>query len=105
MQAEQQGLVLRVESRDTGSGIAQNDLPLVFDRFYRADKSRQRIDAVSSGLGLAIVKAIVEAHGGTIDVESAVGKGTTFTITLLPAVHTKKEATDSTTHGTRVAME
>lgn len=69
--------------RDTGSGIAAADMPFVFDRFYRGDKSRQRReDGDSSGLGLAIAKAIVEAHGGTIQVESTVGKGTTFTLAL-----------------------
>jgi two-component system sensor histidine kinase BaeS len=72
---------------DTGSGIAPDDLPFVFDRFYRGDKSRQRSDtpagdSASSGLGLAIAKAIVEAHGGSIGVESAVGRGTTFTLAL-----------------------
>jgi two-component system, OmpR family, sensor histidine kinase BaeS len=68
----------RVE--DTGAGIAAEALPHVFDRFYRADASRQQDG--SSGLGLAIVKSIVEAHGGTITVESAVGQGSTFTISL-----------------------
>ena len=68
---------------DTGSGIAAEDLPFVFDRFYRGDKSRQRSEnGDSSGLGLAIAKAIVEAHGGTIQVESPEGSGTTFTLAL-----------------------
>jgi two-component system sensor histidine kinase BaeS len=73
-------VVLRVT--DTGSGIAPGDLPFVFDRFYRADKARQRTDNNASGLGLAIAKAIVEAHGGTLAVDSVLGAGTTFTITL-----------------------
>jgi signal transduction histidine kinase len=73
---------VRLQVRDTGSGIAAEDLPYIFDRFYRADKSRQRDDSVASGLGLAITKAIVEAHGGTIAADSAPGSGTTFTITL-----------------------
>lgn len=73
---------------DTGTGIAPADLPFVFDRFYRADKSRHRTDGNSSGLGLAIAKAIVEAHDGVIAVASTPGKGTTFTITL-PAVQRK----------------
>jgi two-component system sensor histidine kinase BaeS len=73
--------------RDTGSGIAPEDVPFVFDRFYRADKSRTRVaaqsdDTASSGLGLAIVKAIIEAHGGTINIESTVGAGSTFVIGL-----------------------
>ncbi len=77
--------------RDTGSGISPEDLPFVFDRFYRADKARQRTSlgsegaSVSSGLGLAIAKAIVEVHGGTIGVASVLDQGTTFTIRL-PAV-------------------
>jgi two-component system sensor histidine kinase BaeS len=68
--------------RDTGSGIAAEDLSFVFDRFYRADKARQRGDNGESGLGLAISKAIVEAHGGAITVTSKPGLGTTFTIML-----------------------
>jgi two-component system sensor histidine kinase BaeS len=73
-------VLLRV--RDTGSGIEAQDLPFIFDRFYRADQSRQRVDSNASGLGLAIAKAIVEAHGGTLAVESRPNIGTTFTITL-----------------------
>ncbi|MFJ8958612.1 sensor histidine kinase [Lentzea sp. NPDC102401] len=71
----------RITVSDTGSGISAEDLPHVFDRFWRADRSRTR-DTGGSGLGLAIVHAIVSAHGGTITVDSAVGRGTTFTITL-----------------------
>ncbi|MEI7645949.1 MAG: ATP-binding protein [Chloroflexales bacterium] len=67
---------------DTGSGIAPEDLPHIFDRFYRADKARQRDDSGASGLGLAIAKAIVDAHGGSISVESTLGHGTTFIIAL-----------------------
>lgn len=68
---------------DTGEGISPEDLPHVFDRFYRADKSRSRAGG-GSGLGLAIAKGIVKAHGGSIHVESQVGVGSRFTI-LLPA--------------------
>jgi heavy metal sensor kinase len=64
---------------DTGTGISPEDLPRVFDRFYRADASRSSGHA---GLGLAISKAIVEAHGGTIEVTSELGVGTTFTMRL-----------------------
>ena len=72
---------------DTGSGIAVEDIPYVFDRFYRADKSRQRevssnAENNASGLGLAIAKAIVETHGGTIGVQSEISHGTTFTIAI-----------------------
>ena len=64
---------------DTGCGIAAADLPRVFERFYRASKSRSGTHA---GLGLAIAKSIVEAHGGTIEVASTGNVGTTFTVTL-----------------------
>ncbi len=66
---------------DTGEGIPLEDMPLVFDRFYRADKSRTRATG-GTGLGLTIAKRLVEAHGGRIDVRSTVGKGTTFTFNL-----------------------
>jgi two-component system sensor histidine kinase BaeS len=76
----QPSVLITVE--DTGSGIPADELPFVFDRFYRGDKARQRTDSSSSGLGLAIAKAIVEAHGGTIAVDSTLGSGTTFMIRL-----------------------
>lgn len=66
---------------DTGSGIPAEHLPNIFERFYRADAARQSATG-GSGLGLAIVRSIVEAHGGTVAVESAIGKGTTFSISL-----------------------
>jgi two-component system OmpR family sensor kinase/two-component system sensor histidine kinase BaeS len=71
---------LRITHHDSGVGIPPEDLPFVFDRFWRGDKSRS--NRAHSGLGLAITKQIVLAHGGTIDVESEVGKGTTFIISL-----------------------
>ena len=70
-----------VEVSDNGIGIAEEHLPRLFERFYRVGKSRARNEG-GSGLGLAIVKHIVEAHGGTITVKSAEGKGTTFSFTL-----------------------
>lgn len=70
-----------IEVEDTGEGIPEEDLPNVFNRFYRGDPSRQNYEG-ESGLGLSIVKAIVEAHQGSVKVESQVGKGTTFSITL-----------------------
>lgn len=74
--------VVVVEVTDTGSGIAPADLPYVFDRFYRADKSRTRTSG-GSGLGLAIVKQLVEAHGGYITAQpNMAGQGVTFTFTL-----------------------
>ena len=66
---------------DTGVGIASEDQPRVFDRFYRVDKSRSRSEG-HSGLGLAITKAVVEAHQGRITVESVPGAGSTFTVRL-----------------------
>ncbi len=65
---------------DTGPGIAAENLPRVFGRFFRTDKSRT--GAGNAGLGLAISKAIVEAHGGTIEVASRENIGTTFTVRL-----------------------
>jgi two-component system OmpR family sensor kinase/two-component system sensor histidine kinase BaeS len=67
--------------RDTGSGIAAEDLPKVFDRFWRADRSRTR-GSGGAGLGLAIVKQIVVAHGGSVGVESTIGEGTIFRVTI-----------------------
>ncbi len=68
---------------DTGIGIAPGDLPHIFDRFWRADSARTRTgERPGVGLGLAICKWIAEAHGGTIDVQSRPGRGTTFSVTL-----------------------
>lgn len=67
--------------RDTGAGITPEDLPHIFDRFYRVDRSRHQEEG-ESGLGLAIAKSIVEVHGGLISAESTLGAGTSFTIQL-----------------------
>jgi signal transduction histidine kinase len=70
-----------VEVVDTGEGIKPEDLPYVFDRFYRGEKSRSRATG-GAGLGLAIAKGVIEAHGGQIGVESLPGNGTRFYFTL-----------------------
>jgi signal transduction histidine kinase len=72
---------VEISVRDTGAGIPAEDLSYVFERFYRADKSRSRATG-GAGLGLAIARQLVEAHGGRIWVESTRGQGSTFTFTL-----------------------
>ncbi|WP_239154464.1 cell wall metabolism sensor histidine kinase WalK [Amycolatopsis sp. FDAARGOS 1241] len=67
------------EAADTGAGIAAEDLPHVFDRFWRAEKARTR-GSGGSGLGLAIVRNLAQAHGGTVAVRSTLGEGSTFTL-------------------------
>ncbi|WP_134685127.1 sensor histidine kinase [Brevibacillus migulae] len=78
---ETQGSLIIAKVVDDGSGIAAEDLPHVFERFYRGDRSRHR-ETGGSGLGLTIVKGIVEAHDGEIDICSVEGQGTTVTIQL-----------------------
>jgi two-component system, OmpR family, sensor histidine kinase ResE len=73
---------IKVEVADSGSGIPEEDLPFVFERFYKADKARTR-GRSGTGLGLAIAKNIIDAHQGHISVHSKIGQGTTFTF-LLP---------------------
>ena len=72
---------VKINVSDTGEGIPREDLPFVFERFYKADKARTRSKS-GTGLGLAIARNIVEAHKGNIKVDSEVGKGTTFTFYL-----------------------
>ncbi len=79
--ARTEGSVILLTVADTGQGIPPEDVPHLFERFYRADKSRSRIQG-RNGLGLAICKAIVEAHGGTLAVSSQPGVGSTFTVKL-----------------------
>ncbi|WP_077308918.1 ATP-binding protein [Terribacillus halophilus] len=80
---------LVISVKDSGSGIPEEDLPFVFERFYKADKSRTRkTGKTGNGLGLAIANNIVQAHGGTIKVTSRLHEGTTFIIRL--PQHTKK---------------
>ena len=85
LRAEPQGAMVRVEVADTGTGIAPDDLPRVFERSFRGDRSRTpyRGEGTSTaGLGLAIARGLIEAHGGTIDVESTLGSGSRFRFTL-----------------------
>jgi signal transduction histidine kinase len=79
--AHQDADQLVLEVADTGSGIDENELQNIFERFYRTDTSRT-LETGGSGLGLAIVRSIVEAHGGTVSASSRLGHGTTFSIRL-----------------------
>ena len=85
LRATREGEEAQVEVSDTGEGIAAEDLPHVFERSFRGEQSRtraERDDAPGAGLGLAIARGLVEAHGGTMDVESDLGHGSRFRFTL-----------------------
>ncbi len=79
--ARQKGNLVEVAVTDTGEGIPAEDLPNIFERFYRVDKSRARATG-GSGLGLTIAKRLVEAHDGTIEVQSELEKGSRFSFTI-----------------------
>ena len=81
---QRDGRVL-IEIVDQGMGIAEKDIPYIFDRFYRADKSRTKTEVSGYGLGLSIAKHIVSLHSGSIQVTSSVGKGSTFVVMLAKA--------------------
>lgn len=91
-----EGAHLWLTVRDSGEGISPEDLPHVFDRFYRADRARSRLDGGGAGLGLAIVRAIVEAHGGQVSAasEGVPGRGSIFTVRL-PLVKVDDQAGQS----------
>ncbi|MFF2852750.1 ATP-binding protein [Streptomyces sp. NPDC058001] len=94
---EQDGKGVVVEVRDTGEGIPEADLPYVFDRFWRAEKSRSRRTG-GSGLGLAIVRKLTEAHGGAVRVSSEVGVGSVFSLRLpAPAEVSERAEADAMT--------
>jgi signal transduction histidine kinase len=86
--------VVVVEVIDNGVGIAAEDVPRIFERFYRIERSRSR-DAGGTGLGLSIVKHIVQAHGGQIEVESAPGVGSTFRMKFPAASAQGEQAPDA----------
>ena len=71
---------IRISVADNGPGLSEEDQAKIFERFYRADPSRARVDGEGSGLGLSIVDAVMKAHGGSVTVASEVGKGATFTL-------------------------
>jgi signal transduction histidine kinase len=79
--ARTEGDLVLLTVADTGQGIPAEDVPHIFERFYRVDQSRSRVQG-RSGLGLAICKAIVDAHGGSMEVSSQPGVGSTFTVKL-----------------------
>jgi len=82
------GEFMEIEVKDTGVGIPEEELPKIFDKFYRIKDPRTR-KVIGTGLGLAIVKSVVEAHNGTIEVESLPGRGSTFKIRLPMIAETK----------------
>lgn len=81
LRAEPNGATVRISVSDEGAGISREDLPRIFERFYRADKSRSS-EQSGTGLGLSIVKHIAQLHGGSVEAESELGKGTTIAVVL-----------------------
>ena len=81
LRAESEDASVRISVADQGPGISPDDLPRIFERFYRADKSRST-EQSGTGLGLSIVKHIAQLHGGSVEAKSELGKGTTITVSL-----------------------
>jgi signal transduction histidine kinase len=82
LETEYPGSGTRIVVKDTGSGIPREDIPFIFDRFWRGDRSRSRESGLHSGLGLAIARQLIHAHHGTIEARSGSGEGTTFIIEI-----------------------
>jgi signal transduction histidine kinase len=89
--AEEKAGRMTISIEDTGTGIAASDLPRVFERLFRGDRSRSR-KTEGTGLGLAIVKHLVHAHGGELSVVSELGKGSRFTFTIAIAANAAEVA-------------
>jgi signal transduction histidine kinase len=103
----QESNMARLTVSDTGVGIAPDDLARIFDRFYQADPARSRPSESGAGLGLAIAKWIAEAHGGSIEVQSEVGKGTTFIVRLRvfePKLHTALPTEVDSNYGSYLSL-
>ena len=81
VRSEKDGDKVKITVKDNGIGISPSDLPRIFDRFYRVDKARARKSG-GNGIGLSLVKFLVELFGGKIEVQSALGEGTVFTLTF-----------------------
>ncbi|MNL66511.1 Signal transduction histidine-protein kinase ArlS [compost metagenome] len=81
MEAEMKNNMAVIRFADTGTGISPGDLPRVFDRFVKADHARDR-SVKGSGLGLSIVRKIIELHGGTIQIDSELDRGTVVTVSF-----------------------
>jgi len=90
LQAQRRGREVALSVSDTGVGISETDLPRIFERFYRADKARSR-ELGGTGLGLSIVKHIAQMHGGSVEAESVLGRGTTIRV-LIPLNGASKQA-------------
>jgi two-component system phosphate regulon sensor histidine kinase PhoR len=107
VEATSDATTVTVAVTDTGIGIAANDLPRIFERFFKTDRSRA---VGGTGLGLAIAKHIVQAHGGTIWATSQEGKGSTFYFTMPraepePQTETKQPAKNTETNGADVVNQ
>ncbi|QDT56664.1 Alkaline phosphatase synthesis sensor protein PhoR [Caulifigura coniformis] len=96
--------VARLHVKDSGIGVSAVDVPRIFDRFFRVDRSRRRDSPEGTGLGLSICKAVVEAHGGKISCQSTLGQGTEFTVELQLASPPDPEADGESTDAQRAAL-